>query len=95
MSRTYRKLPLISYYSFYYNSWVLAPIHYLRALRTFSTKKAEQAAVQALVEEGYYPRPRVRARGNNKGTIPDSWDDYKISAYDELDFNNGQLFKGL
>lgn len=93
MSRTIRNVPL----QVEWNPWAQRferwfARGYFRHPKTLNTKKQEASAAQALRDEGYYVAPRHSARAN-PAYLPSTYDDLHISAYDEIDYNDGQVFK--
>lgn len=94
LSRTVRKIPLLVYWNpwgreFY--KWTAWGYH--RAPKTQNTKINESRAEQALRDEGFIVPPRLASRANPTGVIPDAWDDLVRSAYKEIDYNDGMIFK--
>lgn len=60
-------------------------LHQFRHMKTLSTKKAENKAVDELKEEGYNVPCRLKARGNPRSpVIPDAYDDIHCTAWRQI-----------
>lgn len=69
MARTYRRIPS----------------RCIRRIKTGALKKQEEGSVDAIKDCGFEPENRDRARGNpNSSKIPSSYDDFSVSAWDEI-----------
>lgn len=63
----------------------------LRRPQSLNYLKGNQAFVDELVEEGYFPRNRETAKSNPQN-IPNAWDDKPVSALFEIDFADGKVW---
>jgi hypothetical protein len=64
----------------------------LRNPQSLNYLKGNQAFVDSLLEEGFFPRNRETAKANPQN-IPNAWDDKAVAALYEIDYCNGKIWK--
>ena len=63
----------------------------LKKPKSLNYLKGNQAFVEELTNEGYFPRNRETAKANSQN-IPNAWNDKPVAALYEIDFADGKIW---